>query len=228
MSLAAPGDEAIRRRPASPIAACRRCEPRALPVNRERNGVRFRGSAAGQPKPPIAYVAPGLELEADVVVDANFLESHSFMKADASRVGQDNLRERRSESLPPQDIPKRPVQSCSDAGTAVRPIDVDRRVDGPTIGWPLTMPAGVGVADDLPFAVRGDQPWIHFKGTGDAPRHDIRIRRVDLEGHCRVAHIGRIDFRHGRSIIRRSRSHLKPDHAWPRPHFVNADSLRSV
>src|SRR5690349_11753348 len=61
-----------------------RGEFRALPKRRKRNRVRLRCRAAGQAEAPIADVAPGAELEADIVMDPDLGKAQPFVKADAA------------------------------------------------------------------------------------------------------------------------------------------------
>src|SRR5258708_14366262 len=99
----------------------------------KRRRLRWRGHRFSQANSQVADVMPAPELEADIFVDTDRLESHRFMEADAGGVRHNNFGEGRPETLLSERVQQRTIESTSDSSAVRSSIQIDRRIHGPAI-----------------------------------------------------------------------------------------------
>ena len=133
-------------------------------------------------------IEPAAELEADIGMGADHLESAYGVHADRSGVGgiadhRDHLPV--AARLRFRDQPLQQLQA--DAAPVDRGLEIDRILHGEAIGRPRPVGARIGVADHAAFEA-GDQigkAAVHQRA--EAPRHLGKIRRDQLERRGAVA-----------------------------------------
>jgi hypothetical protein len=133
------------------------------------------------------------KLEANVSMNPDGFKPERLVETHAARTGQDDLRKGGAKSLPSQHPKQRLVEPQSDSRSAVRLVNVDRRVNGSAIGWTVSVPAGIGIAHDVSLAIFRDQPGMRCNGAGDPPCHDIGRRGFDLEGNSSILDLWMVD-----------------------------------
>src|SRR5258708_39857377 len=96
----------------------------------KRRRLRWRGHRFSQANSPVADVMPAPELEADIFVDTDRLESYRFMKADAGGVRHNDFGERRPETLLSECVKQRTIKGTSDSSAMRSSIHINRRIHG--------------------------------------------------------------------------------------------------
>src|SRR5690242_4707128 len=86
---------------------------------------------------PPPDVVPAVELEPDLAIDAERLETDQLVQRDASRIRQGDAGEGGMKTAPLQLRQQLEIERAADAGALRLRRDIDRGVDGMAIGCPL-------------------------------------------------------------------------------------------
>ena len=148
-------------------------------------------------------VEPAAELEADIGMGPDHLESAFGVHADRSGIG--GIADHRDHlpiaaRLAFGDQPLQQLQA--DAAAMDRRLQIDRILHREAIGRPRPVGAGIGISDHAAFE-RGDEigkAAVHQRV--EAPRHLGEIGRDQLEGRGAVAHRVLVDLGNGGQVGR--------------------------
>src|SRR5688572_6957508 len=123
---------------------------------------------------------PAAELVADVAVDADWLEAHGFVEADARGVRKRDARAGLAEALYVEQLEERGVERAPDAPAVAVRVVVDGDVGRPLIRRPCAVGRGIRVAGDHAIGV-ANQPRVRAERGRDALTHFVDRRWLELE-----------------------------------------------